>query len=103
MTRPLALLLALFPPLALAHRGGLNADGCHNNRKTGDYHCHGAAKRASPPPSMPASGFAPSYAAPGQAFRNCTEARNAGAAPVRRSDPGYGSHLDRDGDGVGCE
>ncbi|MCC4116356.1 YHYH domain-containing protein [Aromatoleum toluclasticum] len=25
---------------ALAHGGGLNADGCHNNRKTGDYHCH---------------------------------------------------------------
>lgn len=25
---------------ALAHPGGLNAQGCHNNRKTGDYHCH---------------------------------------------------------------
>jgi hypothetical protein len=23
-----------------AHGGGLNAQGCHNNRKTGDYHCH---------------------------------------------------------------
>jgi len=28
--------------LALAHGGGLNAEGCHNNRKTGDYHCHRA-------------------------------------------------------------
>ncbi|MFE3457982.1 excalibur calcium-binding domain-containing protein [Nocardiopsis aegyptia] len=36
-------------------------------------------------------------------FDNCTAAREAGAAPVRRGDPGYGSHLDRDGDGVGCE
>ncbi len=27
---------------ALAHPGGLNAEGCHNNRKTGDYHCHRA-------------------------------------------------------------
>lgn len=27
-------------PIA-AHGGGLNAQGCHNNRKTGDYHCHG--------------------------------------------------------------
>ena len=26
-----------------------------------------------------------------------------GAAPVRRGDPGYARHLDRDGDGVGCE
>lgn len=25
---------------AWAHGGGLNAEGCHTNRKTGDYHCH---------------------------------------------------------------
>ncbi|MFN3667882.1 MAG: excalibur calcium-binding domain-containing protein [Brevundimonas sp.] len=30
-------------------------------------------------------------------------ARAAGAAPVRRGDPGYGRHLDRDNDGVGCK
>ncbi|MDN5875721.1 MAG: DUF1524 domain-containing protein [Brevibacterium sp.] len=36
-------------------------------------------------------------------FENCTAARDAGAAPVHRGDPGYASHLDRDGDGVGCE
>ncbi|MEN0030923.1 MAG: excalibur calcium-binding domain-containing protein, partial [Pseudomonadota bacterium] len=30
-------------------------------------------------------------------------ARAAGAAPVRRGDPGYGPHLDRDNDGIGCE
>ena len=23
-----------------AHSGGLNGQGCHNNRKTGGYHCH---------------------------------------------------------------
>ena len=23
-----------------SHGGGLNSEGCHNNRKTGDYHCH---------------------------------------------------------------
>jgi len=34
-------------------------------------------------------------------FKNCTEARNAGVAPVLRGEPGYGTHLDRDGDGVG--
>lgn len=37
------------------------------------------------------------------AFRNCREARAAGAAPLYRGQPGYGSHLDRDGDGVACE
>ena len=36
-------------------------------------------------------------------FANCSEARAAGAAPVRIGDPGYASHLDRDDDGVGCE
>jgi hypothetical protein len=36
-------------------------------------------------------------------YRNCSAARAAGAAPVRRSDPGYAPHLDRDNDGVGCE
>jgi hypothetical protein len=36
-------------------------------------------------------------------FRNCDAVWAAGAAPIRRGDPGYGGHLDRDGDGVGCE
>lgn len=36
-------------------------------------------------------------------YKNCTAVRDAGAAPVRRGEPGYASHLDRDGDGVGCE
>lgn len=36
-------------------------------------------------------------------FRNCDAVWAACAAPIRRGDPGYGGHLDRDGDGVGCE
>lgn len=36
-------------------------------------------------------------------YKNCTAVRAAGADPIRRGDPGYGSHLDRDGDGVACE
>ncbi|CAM5286989.1 hypothetical protein H114_13466 [Streptomyces gancidicus BKS 13-15] len=36
-------------------------------------------------------------------YQNCAAARADGATPVYRGDPGYGSHLDRDGDGVGCE
>ncbi|MBZ4321401.1 excalibur calcium-binding domain-containing protein [Streptomyces huiliensis] len=36
-------------------------------------------------------------------YRNCAAARAAGAAPVHRGEPGYGPHLDRDGDGIGCE
>lgn len=36
-------------------------------------------------------------------YANCTAVRAAGADPIRSGDPGYGSHLDRDGDGVACE
>jgi hypothetical protein len=86
----LALLTAPGWETAHAHGGGLDKNGCHTNRKTGDYHCHrGPAASATPGAS--------------EVFRNCAEARAAGAAPVRRGEAGYGSHLDRDGDGVGCE
>lgn len=37
------------------------------------------------------------------AYADCTAVRAAGADPIRRGDPGYATHLDRDGDGVGCE
>ncbi|WP_211275298.1 excalibur calcium-binding domain-containing protein [Actinoplanes rectilineatus] len=35
-------------------------------------------------------------------YENCAAVRAAGAAPIRRGDPGYARHLDRDGDGEGC-
>lgn len=31
---------ALISSAAIAHSGGTNANGCHTNSKTGDYHCH---------------------------------------------------------------
>ncbi len=96
--------LAGLAPPAHAHSGGLNAEGCHNDRRNGGYHCHRAPAAARPN----AYQLAPARAAgftrgSGGAFRNCSEARAAGAAPVRRGEPGYGPHLDRDNDGVGCE
>lgn len=39
----------------------------------------------------------------GWSYRNCAEARRAGAAPLRRGQPGYGTHMDGDGDGIACE
>ncbi|WP_375136317.1 YHYH domain-containing protein [Azohydromonas australica] len=41
---------------ARAHGGGLDAEGCHHDRKTGDYHCHRAQAAPSPPPTSQASG-----------------------------------------------
>jgi endonuclease YncB( thermonuclease family) len=37
------------------------------------------------------------------AFRNCAAARAAGVAPLYRGQPGYGAHMDSDGDGIACE
>lgn len=87
---------------AEAHPGGLNAEGCHNNRKTGDYHCHRGGGSSAPSRPAARQSFFASGPVTG-AFANCAAARAAGAAPVRRGDPGYGPHLDRDNDGVGCE
>ncbi|MBT2214164.1 excalibur calcium-binding domain-containing protein [Actinomadura sp. NEAU-AAG7] len=36
-------------------------------------------------------------------YRNCAAVRAAGKAPIHQGEPGYARHLDRDGDGVGCE
>ncbi len=36
----LAFMAVVLAPGASAHSGGTNAEGCHTNRKTGDYHCH---------------------------------------------------------------
>ena len=32
--------IVLLTNKAYSHGGGLNKSGCHNNRSTGDYHCH---------------------------------------------------------------
>jgi len=45
----------------------------------------------------------PSPQGPALSYENCDAARAAGAAPVHIGEPGYGKHLDADGDGVGCE
>jgi hypothetical protein len=100
--RPFALAIILgYPAFVDAHGGGLDARGCHTNRKTGEYHCHGA--QAATPRASPFVPARPSNPGSNTHYANCAAARAAGAAPVRRGDPGYGRHLDRDGDGVGCE
>ena len=40
---------------------------------------------------------------PVQPFANCAAAREAGAAPLHRGDPGWSDGMDGDGDGVACE
>ncbi|MCW4353795.1 excalibur calcium-binding domain-containing protein [Hoyosella sp. YIM 151337] len=73
-----------------------------------------------PPPAQPpafvipeewTAWFAPAPPAPQNSpapprnvqFQNCKEAWDAGVAPIRRGEPGYAPHLDRDNDGIACE
>lgn len=53
----------------------------------------------SPRPQSPSPAPSPSSVY----YRNCAEARAAGAAPIYRGQPGYRPGLDRDGDGIACE
>lgn len=87
-------IMLLSPQPVKAHPGGLAADGCHNDRKNGGRHCHRARKAQHP---SRASRSEEVY------HPNCAAARAAGAAPIRRGEPGYASHLDRDNDGIACE
>ena len=100
-------LLVLASGAVAAHGGGLNAERCHNNRKSGDYRCHrkpaASAAAASLAPAQRAQGHAATNHGGAVFYRTCSEARSAGATPVRQGDPGYGSHLDRNNDGCGCE
>lgn len=56
-----------------------------------------------PAPAPPPQPTATSGPQPAVYYQNCTEARDAGAAPLYAGEPGYRSGLDRDGDGVACE
>jgi hypothetical protein len=65
-----------------------------------------AAQSAKPAPAVPAPAPAPAPAVQAPAavsYPNCAAARAAGAAPIYAGSPGYGKHLDRDGDGIGCD
>ncbi|MAW91078.1 MAG: calcium-binding protein [Altererythrobacter sp.] len=74
--------------------GGLAADGCHNDRKNGGRHCHRGADAGQQQVSRRDGAV---Y------YPNCDAARRAGVTPILRGQPGYGTHLDRDGDGKACE
>ena len=36
-------------------------------------------------------------------FKNCKEARSKGYKNIKKGEPGYARHLDRDNDGIACE
>ena len=80
------------------------ADQAAAAQATADQAARDAAARAASEQAAAAQKAAQAPApAPAAYYANCTAAKNAGAAPLYRGQPGYSSSLDRDGDGVACE
>ncbi|NJL28062.1 MAG: peptidoglycan-binding protein [Thermoanaerobaculia bacterium] len=79
-----------------AHGGGLDRNGCHTNRKTGDYHCHGAPGPP-PPPARKDPAPRPATTPPPQA-RGLVISGGEGRGPVTIHDTGsqMGSVSERD-------
>lgn len=73
----------------LSHGGGLNAEGCHYNRKPGDYHCHGGGGAAAPREQVPLSqAVAPSRqreAEPSAAGPTCYTGPRGGTYTITKS------------------
>jgi hypothetical protein len=114
----IAVLVAIAAPLILAACGAMPPEVDPGDSPTGALNTSSAAGGAptTPPPEDTAaepSGFVPAEtpAAPSDTpeptedvyYENCAAVRDADAAPIRAGEPGYGTHLDRDGDGVACE
>ncbi len=94
MTEPeraaLAKVLTICPDQRLPKDSGAPTSVTQNIR---DHYDEPAPASATPAPPSGGSVY----------YENCDAVRAAGAAPVRRGQPGYASHLDREGDGLACE
>lgn len=88
------------PKIAHAHGGGLDANGCHTNRKTGDYHCHRNSAVDSENKFTIQRSTTQEMSCDGKTrcgqMLSCAEARYY----MKNCDLG---RLDGDGDGIPCE
>jgi hypothetical protein len=93
-------LLLCIPGTSFAHPGRLNAEGCHNNKASGKYECHGVTtKPAKKEAKVKARTKARDY--------NCIDfstQKEAQAAFKMAGGPAIDTYdLDRDSDGIACE
>lgn len=93
------ILSLVIPIVTFAHSGRTDANGCHTNRKTGDYHCH-EPKGIKTESRTTARTSATSD-------KNCSDFITQSEAQIFYEKQG-GSFidphdLDRDSDGIACE
>ncbi len=97
----LVLSIILFPGVSLAHSGRTDANGCHTNHKTGDYHCHSKKTKTT------ARTTARVESRSEYNDKNCadfTTQQEAQEFYIRNGGPIIDPHdLDRDSDGIACE
>ena len=55
-------IIFIYPNLLLSHGGGLDKYGCHNETKTGGYHCHRSSYTS--PPSNSSKAYSPNLIRP---------------------------------------
>lgn len=98
-----ALFCMMLPQHVFAHGGGLDANGCHTKRKTGEYHCHRARGNAAPVPRRknPARAQRSQIDGCGAKYY-CKEMDSCREAMHYMRVCGL-IRLDGDGDGVPCE
>lgn len=99
-----ALSAPTIPSIALAHSGGLDANGCHAGSRP--YHCHRA--QAPAPRATTQSGCNSNYSGcvPNASDVDCAGGGGNGPEYVRGPIRVIGVDiygLDRDGDGIACE
>jgi hypothetical protein len=95
------LFVLMLPGISFAHGGRTDASGCHTNRKTGEYHCHGTVT------TPVARTEARTSTRQLSDDKNCTDFATQAAAQefyIAQGGPALDPHdLDRDHDGIACE
>jgi hypothetical protein len=88
------------PTLGYPHGGGLEASGCHNQRSTGDYHCHRNGYTPASPTRLSIPERSNSFSA--QSNANEAKPQNTSAPkPASESKPSVSHAYDRSGKVVG--
>jgi len=94
--------------LAYAHSGKTDANGCHTEKKTGEYHCHGGSDKVAKTQARTSAPSGRKTLICSANIYNCAdfsshnEAQNTYESCL--DNIGNDVHaLDRDNDGVACE